>query len=101
MGNINSYLNKLSLSFFYIWDKIWAPVYKRNMKYCEKGVYLRQMSNDIKGWGNLCIGDGISIPKESVLYCTRAEQIIGEHIISGIPTKLIKRRFTPEEIIEH
>ena len=29
-----SLLVKLSLSFSYIWDLIWAPFWKRSMKHC-------------------------------------------------------------------
>lgn len=74
---------KLSLSFSYLWDKIWSPVWKHSMKYCGKGVYLRPMSSDIKGLENLSIGDGTSIPKGSTFYCTRAELNIGKKVIFG------------------
>ena len=80
---LHKYLIRFSLSFSYIWDIIWAPVYKRSMKHCGKGVYLRPMSSDIKGWENLSIGDGSSIPKGSVFYCTRALLTIGEKVIFG------------------
>jgi len=76
-------LLKLSLSFSYIWDKLWAPIWKRRMKHCGNNVYLRPMSSDIKGIENLSIGDGTSIPKGSTLYCTRAELIIGKNVIFG------------------
>ena len=78
-----SLLIKLSLSFSYIWDWLWAPVWKQNMKHCGKGVYLRPMSSDIKGLENLSIGDGTSIPKRSTFYCTRAELKIGKKVIFG------------------
>lgn len=74
---------KLSLSFSFLWDIIWAPVWKRNMKYCGKGVYLRPMSSDIKGIENLSVGDGTSIPKGSTIYCTGADLIIGKRVIFG------------------
>ena len=56
---------KLSRSFSYIWDKLWFPVYKRNMKYCGKEVFMRPLSCDFKGLENLSVGDGTSIPKGS------------------------------------
>ena len=74
---------RLSLSFSYLWDKLWAPVWKRAMKHCGKGVYLRPMSSDIKGLENLSIGDDTSIPKGSTFYCTGAELIIGKKVIFG------------------
>ena len=76
-------LMKLSLSFSYLWDMMWAPVYKRCMKYCGKGVFIRPMSSDIKGLENLSIGDGTLIPKGSTFYCTRASLTIGSKVIFG------------------
>ena len=76
-------LIKLSLLPSYLWDKLWAPVWKRGMKHCGKGVYLRPMSSDIKGLENLSIGDGTSIPKGSTLYCTEAPLTIGKKVIFG------------------
>lgn len=74
---------RLSLSFSYIWDRIWAPFWKRSMKYCGEGVILRPMSSDIKGLNNISIGDGTSVPKGSIFYCTRAELIIGKNVLFG------------------
>lgn len=74
---------KFSLSFSYLWDIIWGPIWKRSMKYCGKDVYLRPISSDIKGLENLSVGDGSSIPKGSTFYCTRAELKIGKKVIFG------------------
>lgn len=74
---------KLSLSFSFIWDKIWTPFYKKAMKHCGKNVYLRPMSSDLKGLWNLSIGDGSSIPKGSTFYCTEAPLTIGRKVIFG------------------
>ena len=76
-------LEKLSLVPGYLWDMLWAPVWKRAMKSCGKGVYLRPMSSDIKGLQNLSIGDGTSIPKGSTFYCTEAPLTIGRKVIFG------------------
>ena len=76
-------LVKLSLLPGWLWDKMWAPVWKRGMKYCGKGVYLRPMSSDIKGLRNLSVGDGTSIPKGSTIYCTEAPLTIGRKVIFG------------------
>lgn len=76
-------LIKLSLLPAYLWDALWAPVYKRAMRHCGKGVYLRPMSSDIKGLHNLSVGDGTSIPKGSVFYCTEAPLTIGRKVIFG------------------
>lgn len=76
-------LVSVSLSFSYLWDKIWAPVYKKCMKHCGKGVYLRPMSSDLKGLWNMSIGDRCSIPKGSTFYCTKAPLTIGNNVIFG------------------
>ena len=72
-----------SLLFPYLWDKLWTPFYKRNMKHCGKGVYLRPTCSDLKGLWNMSIGDGSSIPKGSVFYCTEAPLTIGKKVIFG------------------
>ena len=123
--NIFQILQKMSLVPSYLWDKMWVPVWKRCMKHCGKGVYIRPMSSDIKGLWNLSVGDGTSIPKGSTIYCTDAPCTIGKKVlfgpkptiitgdhridilgkymtdIGGIPAKLLKMRFTDEEIMEH
>ena len=73
----------VSLSFSYLWDKFWSFFWKRSMKYCGKGVYLRPMSSDLKGLWNMSIGDGSSIPKGSTFYCTEAPLTIGKKVIFG------------------
>lgn len=81
--NISVFLVKLSLVPSYMWDAMWAPVYKRAMKSCGKGVYIRPMSSDLKGLENLSVGDGTSIPKGSVIYCLKAPCTIGRKVIFG------------------
>lgn len=76
-------LRRLSLLPSYAWDALWAPVWKRCMKHCGKGVYLRPMSSDIKGLHNLSVGDGTSIPKGSTIYCTDAPLTIGRKVLFG------------------
>ena len=74
---------KMSLVPAWLWDKMWAWAWKRSMKHCGKGVYLRPLSSDIKGLENLSIGDGTSIPKGSTFYCTKAPLTIGRKVIFG------------------
>lgn len=74
---------KILLAVPYIWDKIWSFFYKKNMKYCDKNVYLRPTSSDFKGLWNLSIGHDTSIPKGSVFYCTEAPLTIGSKVIFG------------------
>lgn len=80
---ISNLLYKCSLAPAYLWDMLWAPIYKRCMKHCGKDVYLRPMSCDLKGLENLSIGDGTSIPKGSTIYCTGAPCIIGNKVLFG------------------
>ena len=74
---------KVSLVPAYLWDMMWSPIYKKCMKHCGKNVYLRPMSSDIKGLENLSIGEGSSIPKGSIIYCSRAECVIGKKVVFG------------------
>ena len=67
----------------YLWDAMWAPVWKGCMKHCGRGVYLRPMSSDIKGIENLSVGDFTSIPRNAIIYCTDAPCIIGNKVIFG------------------
>lgn len=83
MKKIRNLLLKLSLAPSYIWDAMWAPVWKWSMRHCGKGVYLRPMSSDIKGIENMSVGDGTSIPKGSTIYCTRATLTIGKKVVFG------------------
>lgn len=81
--NIFDFLRRLSLLPSFVWDMFWASIWKRCLKYCGKGVYIRPMSSDIKGVQNLSIGDYTSIPKGSTIYCTEAPCFIGKKVIFG------------------
>ena len=74
---------KISLLPAYLWDKIWTPVYKYSMAYCGKNVYMRPTLSDFKGLWNLSVGEGTSIPKGAVFYCTKAPLTIGKKVIFG------------------
>ena len=67
----------------YLNDKVASFFYKRAMKHCGNGVYMRPLKSDIKGLCNLSIGDGTSIPKGSVFYCTEAPLTIGKKVVFG------------------
>ena len=81
--NITRILIKISRVPAYLWDMMWAPVYKKAMRSCGHGVYLRPMSSDMKGLENLSIGDGTSIPRGATFYCTKAPLTIGKKVIFG------------------
>ena len=76
-------LQKMTLAPSYVWDAMCAPIWKRCMKHCGKGVYVRPMSSDLKGLWNLSVGDGTSIPKGSTIYCTDAPCTIGKKVVFG------------------
>ncbi len=76
-------LQKLSLAPSWLWDKALSVVWKRCMRHCGSGVYIRPMSSDIKGLKNLSVGDGTSIPRGSTIYCTEAPCVIGKKVVFG------------------
>ena len=53
------------------------------MRYCGKDVFLRPMSSDFKGLEKLSIGEGSSIPRGRVFYCTKAPLTIGKMVVFG------------------
>lgn len=77
------FIIKLLYVIPYLNDKIVSFIYKRAMKHCGKGVYMRPLKSDLKGLQNLSIGDGTSIPKGSVFYCTEATLTIGRKVVFG------------------
>lgn len=81
--NIFNIVIKASLVFPYAYDKLLAFFYKKAMKHCGQGVYLRPSSCDLKGLENLSIGNSTSIPKGSTFYCTKAPLIIGKKVVFG------------------
>lgn len=83
MKKIYFLLVRVSLIPSFLWDKFLCIFYKRAMKYCGKGVYLRPSQCDFKGLWNLSIGDYTSIPKGSVFYCTEAPLTIGKKVVFG------------------
>ncbi len=81
--NISPLFIKMSLIPGYVLDIILSYFYKKEMKYCGKGVYMRPSQSDIKGLYNLSVGDYTSIPKGSVLYCTEVPLTIGRRVTFG------------------
>lgn len=80
---ISKTIVKLTLAFPYIFDKILSIFYRKTMKCCGPKVYLRPSSSDFKGLQNLSVGGGTSIPKGSIIYCTKAPCTIGQNVIFG------------------
>lgn len=80
-------LFRLVIKLFAMWpflfDRILSFFYKRAMMSCGKGVYLRPSKSDFKGLWNMSIGEGSSIPRGSVFYCTEAPLTIGKKVVFG------------------
>lgn len=51
-------LIRASLAVPYLYDRVLATFYRRAMRHCGEGVYLRPSCSDIKGLENLSIGGG-------------------------------------------
>ena len=83
MDYIFRYCIRLYLVFPYVIDKLLGFCYKHLMRSCGSHVYIRPLYSDIKGLHNLSIGNGTSIPKGSVFYCTEAPLIIGNKVLFG------------------
>ena len=81
--NMCSVVIKASKVLPFLYDKVLAFFYKRAMKSCGEGVYLRPSSSDFKGLENLSVGDGTSIPRGSVIYCTASPCTIGKKVVFG------------------
>lgn len=83
MQKISLYIIKMFAVLPYLYDKVLFWFYRRAMRHCGEGVYMRPSQSDMKGLHNLSVGDGTSIPKGSVLYCTQAPLTIGKKVIFG------------------
>lgn len=74
---------QLSLAPAFLYDKILSYFYRWSFKSCGANVYLRPSSSDIKGLGNMSIGNNVSIPKGAVFYSTEAQLTIKDNVIFG------------------
>lgn len=81
MSRIAEFLIKVTKIIPFIWDKFLFLLYKRAMKHCGKGVYLRPTQCEIKDLQNLSIGDNTILSKGAVLYCTDATITIGKKVL--------------------
>ena len=57
-------------------------VIKSSLGNCGKNVHIAEKS-DIKGIGNICIGDDVAIGPHALLWTTRANIIIKEKVVIG------------------
>lgn len=83
MQKISLFIIKMFAVLPYLYDKVLFWFYRRAMRHCGEGVYMRPSQSDMKGLHNLSVGDGTSIPKGSVFYCTQAPLTIGKKVVFG------------------
>lgn len=83
MQKISLFIIKMFAVLPYLYDKVLFWFYRRAMRHCGEGVYMRPSQSDMKGLHNMSVGDGTSIPKGSVFYCTQAPLTIGKKVIFG------------------
>lgn len=60
---------------------IFMPIKKSMLKKCGKNVYIGKGSD--LTYKNISIGEHVSINKNCMFMCTRAEIIIGDHVMFG------------------
>ncbi len=83
MNRAALYLIRIGKAFPFILDMIISPLYRASMLHCGKHVRLRPLSSDYKGLTNLSVGDGTTLPRQTVIYCTDAPVSIGKNVIFG------------------
>lgn len=80
---LHTFIIKASKAVPFLYDVFLAYFYRKAMKSCGRGVYIRPSCSDIKGLENLSVGEYTSIPKGSVIYCTGASCTIGNKVLFG------------------
>lgn len=84
---MGKYLNLLSKLLFNgpekLKDFLMFHIYKKQMKQCGKKVKLHMSTSVYFGLNNLSIGNNVSIPRYSHIFCTDAPLIIGNNVIFG------------------
>jgi acetyltransferase-like isoleucine patch superfamily enzyme len=80
---IYSNLLKASKLFEFIYDQGLSLIYKKSMKSCGKNVRLKPSTSVYFGLENLSIGNDVSIPRYSHIFCTDAPLKIGNKVIFG------------------
>lgn len=76
-------IERLSHSIEFIKDSILTVLYKRAMKKCGTNVNIKPCTSVYFGLENLSIGNNVSIPRYSHIFCTEAPLNIGNNIVFG------------------
>ena len=69
--------------FEHLKDTLMSKIMKRKMKVCGKNVSLHPSTSVYFGLENLSLGNNVSIPRFSHIFCTEAPLIIGNNVIFG------------------
>lgn len=73
--------------FFQGWEKVKDTLmsrwYKTQMKSCGKNVHIHPSTSVYFGLENLSLGNNVSIPRYSHIFCTDAPLTIGNNVIFG------------------
>lgn len=83
MSRVTEFLIKIGKAIPFAVDLIISPLYRASLRHCGRHVRLRPLSSDFKGLENLSIGDGTTLPKHTVIYCTKAPVTIGRQVVFG------------------
>lgn len=76
-------IEKFSHSIEFIKDSILSVLYKKVMKKCGTNVKIKPCTSVYFGLENLSIGNNVSIPRYSHIFCTEALLNIGNNIVFG------------------
>ena len=68
---LHTFIIKASKAVPFLYDVFLAYFYRKAMKSCGKGVYIRPSCSDIKGLENLSVGEYTSIPIQKKLMLMR------------------------------
>lgn len=69
--------------FEFVLDKIMFVFYKKKMKSCGQNVVLKPSTSVYFGLENLSLGDNVSIPRYSHIFCTDAPLTMGDNVLFG------------------
>ena len=69
--------------FEYIKDSLMSKIMKRKMRSCGYNVTLHPATSVYSGVENLSLGNHVTIPRYSHIFCLRAPLTIGNHVIFG------------------
>jgi len=95
-------LPQIIIKLHQIWlgipERFLSYFYKKSLGHCGSNVRLRPYSSIIKGVKNIYIGNDVSIPKNSTIFCTIAPLVIGNKVTFGPSPTIITGDHRIDEI---